>query len=55
MMRFDAVRGGAFPNAIAADRKSGQDVAVLVELGLELSLALADAADDRLLHGRAIR
>jgi hypothetical protein len=55
LVRIDAVRGGPLANAIATDREASEHVAMFVEPGLELGLALTNAADDGLLHVRALR
>jgi hypothetical protein len=54
-MRVDGVGGGPLANAVATHGEAGEYIAMLVEPGLELGLALTDAADQCLLHARALR
>jgi hypothetical protein len=49
LVRIDGVRGGPLANAIATDREASEHIAVLVEPGLDLGLALTNAADKGLL------
>ena len=55
LVRVDGVRRRAFPHAVEPHREAGKNIAMLIEPGLELGLAFTDAADDRLLHTRALR
>ena len=44
-MRLDGVGRRSLANVVVSNGEPGEDVAMLIEHGLELGLALTDAAD----------